>query len=1091
MNKKNDRLFLGRKISVIFFLLFTCLTQSWAEAIDETEARHRAQAFLVERGVKQSLASASHQKARIRKANGEKLNACNYYIFNVGENQGFVIVSGDDRTAEILGYADRGSFDEATISPEMRAWLQGYSDQIEWIAEHSTQTAATSAQGKVRKSLATVRAAIKPLIKTRWDQDAPYNLYCPEFPNENSVNNHAATGCVATSIAQMMYYHKYPTDPTTAIPAYTSKSTIGGVTNTAELAELPSTTFDWDNMLTTYTKNSPQAAQEAVCKLMQYCGHAVQMQYDLAERGGSSAFSDIIPYVLTNYFGYDKGTRFVQRAYYSYQEWIDLIYSELADGRPVIYDGHSCGGGHSFICDGYDVDDYFHINWGWGGSDDGYFRLSVLSPYEQGTGGSSTLDGFSFGQDAIIGIQQPVPGSNCKGYCMCLSDLRFGSDADKEKAFKTIDRNAETKAFQQSLYFRVSSVLYASNSFQYGVQLVDGNGNVVASLFDNTATIANRRSKSHTFDASIPSTVPDGTYYIKVVSRFSGKTDWQDCFLGDRCQLTVSISDDVMTIQVPIPDTQNPTCNSITVRGNKTIGSEQEVIVSLKGGETDFHDYLYLKAGGVNMMGKYVDIPADQTVEARFTYVPSTSGENVLEIVYGNTTLNQTTVTIQGTDATNTQEITLAAAISNMTTKGKIHGNMLRVTATITNPSADYAYSSNLYCVMRTYENAEDAVDDNISYMTKSGAIIVPANSSANYVFDFDGLERGKFYRLRFVYYQGSESKDIFFGPYEVGADGYVVHHADGTFDIVQANGSIDAGDALYMDLKGMSSFDNITFTPSTNPNCLYLLNEGTETPACFNAGLNVVCGSSAEAISLTDGHDFFSPIAFVASQVSYTRTFTLSAGGTEGWNTLMLPFDVASVTCEGMGTVDWFRSEQDTGKNFWLKTFVGDDVDEVNFDYASKLQANTPYIIAVPDDTWGIQWQMTDKPVTFSATDALIQPTAAGALSGNSYKFCGHTMAVQQTDVYALDATGSNFELQSSTQIPAFRAWFSEAHISSLNRPLLTIGSGTVNGIHAVAADSAERGSAEWFTLTGVRLSGKPQLPGIYINNGKKIIIK
>jgi hypothetical protein len=114
-----------------------------------------------------------------------------------------------------------------------------------------------------------------------------------------------------------------------------------------------------------------------------------------------------------------------------------------------------------------------------------------------------------------------------------------------------------------------------------------------------------------------------------------------------------------------------------------------------------------------------------------------------------------------------------------------------------------------------------------------------------------------------------------------------------------------------------------------------------------------------------------------------------------------------------------------------------------------------------------------------------------AGMLSGNSYKFCGHTMTTQQTGVYALDAAGSSFVLQSSAEIPAFRAWFTEVHISSLNRPSLSIGNGTVNGIHAVAADSAERGTAGWFTLTGLKLDSKPQLPGIYINNGKKIIIK
>ncbi len=1092
MNKKNDRLFLGRKISVIFFLLFTCLTQSWAEAIDETEARHRAQAFLVERGVKQTIAGVPHRAARSRRAAAAA--SMNYYIFNVGENQGFVIVSGDDRTAEILGYADRGSFDEATISPEMRAWLQGYSDQIEWIAEHSTQTAATS-QSKARSSSATVRAAIKPLIESRWNQDDPYNMYCPEF-----VNEHSASGCAATSMAQIMYYHKYPTKATTAIPAYTSTSTstskVNGETiiRTTSLTKLPSYTFDWNAMTATYNKDSSTAAKEAVGKLMQYCGQALQMQYDLAEVGGSAAYSGPMPYVLINYFGYDNGVNYVQRASYNYQEWIDLIYTELANARPVIYNGQSCGGGHSFVCDGYDADDYFHINWGWGGQSDGYYRLSVLSPSEQGIGGSSTLDGFSSGQDAIIGIQPPT-ATPSKGHCLMLSELRFGDDTDKEKTVKEITRNTETKTFEERLYVKVYNIQFLGN-FQYAVQLVDGTGEVKETLFCDqnieNNNLALNGSNEETFDAVIPSSVGNGTYYIKVVSSPYGTETWKDCFLGDRYQLTVTISDDVMTIQVPRPQIQNPTVGTITVNGNLTVGCEQEVIARLTAGVNDFSGDISLYINDKKVMAKCVNIPAGQTGDVRFTFVPKTAGENVLKLKYGSTVLGSKTVTIGGNTSTNTQDITLTPVIANLTSDGKLYGNVLRVTATVTNKDETHAYSSRFACVLRIYDNAGADLDKNVGHVTKERHISVPANGSERCVFDYDGLERGMFYRLRFVYEKGETTEDQFFGPYEIGADGYTVHKADGTFDIVQANGTIDAGDALYVDLTGMSTFGNVTtFTPSTNPNCLYLLPENATVPTLLN-GRNVVCGNTAASVSLTDGHDFFSPIAFTASQMSYTRTFTIPAGGTKGWSTLMLPFKATSVTCEGMGEVDWFHSGEDTGKNFWLKSFTGDAVSELNFGYTDELEANTPYIIAVPGDTWGDSWQMMGKPVTFSATNAAIQPTAAHTLSGNNYKFTGHTMATTQSNVYALNDAGSDFVLATSDiNIPAFRAWFSAANINSLNLPKLTIGDGTVNGIHAVAADSAEWGSAEWFTLTGVKLSGKPQLPGIYINKGKKIIIK
>ena len=236
---------------------------------------------------------------------------------------------------------------------------------------------------------------IAPLVSTTWNQGAPYNNLCPVY----SGSNRSATGCVATAMAQVMNCHQWPQSATTAIPGYTTESY--GIDLTAGL---PAVTFDWANMQDSYSSSATGTAADAVATLMQYCGYSVEMDY--GPESGSN--TDMVAAALKAYFDYNATTQFVSRSMYTYAKWTALIYHELANGRPVVYGGMSSGGGHEFVCDGYKYEnntDFFHINWGWGGLSDNYFVLSALDPDQQGIGGSSSNDGFHYGQDAVIGIQ--------------------------------------------------------------------------------------------------------------------------------------------------------------------------------------------------------------------------------------------------------------------------------------------------------------------------------------------------------------------------------------------------------------------------------------------------------------------------------------------------------------------------------------------------------------------------------------------------------------------------------------------------------------------------------------------------------------
>lgn len=379
------------KRTFIIFLSFIMAIAVMAGDVTPGEALQQAQSFIQNRKNRVKQTSGTTTAPRLTMVKQVK----GLYVFNVEKNGGFVIVSNDDRTIPILGYSDSGAIDPNNMPSNMLAWLQGYADEIAWLQQHSSTVIAPASTDVPRRVGSHVTTPISPLVTTTWDQGAPYNNLCPKY----SGNNRSATGCVATAMAQVMNYHQWPQSATTAIPGYTSYS------YKLSLSSLPAVTFDWNNMLNSYSGSASGAAADAVAKLMQYCGYSVEMDYGPS----SGSNTDMVAAALKEYFDYNTTTtQFVSRSMYTAAKWADLIYHELANGRPVVYGGMSSGGGHEFVCDGYKYEnstDLFHINWGWSGTSDGYFVLSALDPDEQGIGGSSSDDGFNYGQDAVIGIQ--------------------------------------------------------------------------------------------------------------------------------------------------------------------------------------------------------------------------------------------------------------------------------------------------------------------------------------------------------------------------------------------------------------------------------------------------------------------------------------------------------------------------------------------------------------------------------------------------------------------------------------------------------------------------------------------------------------
>lgn len=340
------------------------------------------------------------------------------YVFNVGSDAGFIIVSNDDCAVPILGYSDSGSFDANNIPDNMRAWLQGYADEIAWAKANHVKPLANAPKR------AALGNNVDPLLTTYWDQGTPYNKLCPAYTYGEGTKN-CVTGCVATAMAQVMYYtetraNNTTTTTTAEIPGYTSD------TKGYNLSAIPAgSTINWDKMKnyysSTYLDGYTVEEAVAVAKLMLYCGVSVQMDYGPGSEGGSGAAVSVVDWALINYFGYNaETTQHLDRDSYTYANWEKIIYHELSQGRPVLYAGQAYKivsgtpnenqrAGHAFVCDGYKYENdnsYFHINWGWGGTSDNYFALSALEPSDQGYGAQGGYTGFNHMQEAIIGVQK-------------------------------------------------------------------------------------------------------------------------------------------------------------------------------------------------------------------------------------------------------------------------------------------------------------------------------------------------------------------------------------------------------------------------------------------------------------------------------------------------------------------------------------------------------------------------------------------------------------------------------------------------------------------------------------------------------------
>ena len=409
--------------------------------------------------------------------NADDSNTPEVYLYDASDN-GYLVLSADDAAVPVLGYSDNGNISSGEMPEPMKYWLQSIANEIAYAKANKIPMKAAESVG----------SAIEPLVKSKWNQSYPYNIYTPVVNGSN-----APTGCVATAVAQIMNYHQWPAAPTGTGFA---KDTNG---NEYEMS-FDGITFDWDKMQNSLDYYSPQESIEAVATLMKCAGYGVYMNYGATE---SRAYSKYVAHYLPSFFNYSSGISHVLRTGFSRNQWEEILYYQLSRRLPIYYAGGAgnLGSGHAFICDGYDGNGYFHFNWGWGGHYDGYYLVSNLTPGGAGIGGN--INGYNYDQDIIINIF-PNDGNDYDPQDLVSGNIRFYNNV-----------------FDMSFGRKI----YSSKDFEVGLNISSETND-----FFQTLTIGNFQGSGQStksLDDGIISQLDQNTkYYVKLYWRPSNDANW-------------------------------------------------------------------------------------------------------------------------------------------------------------------------------------------------------------------------------------------------------------------------------------------------------------------------------------------------------------------------------------------------------------------------------------------------------------------------------------------------------------------------------------------------------------------------------------
>ena len=709
---------MNRLRSLIIFFCLACTFIAWAEPISESQARSIATNFM-----------ATHQMPATRlqrvtlpstRINAGPTEAASLYIYNADKRQGFVIIAGDDRVSPVLGYSRQGALDADELPPALMDMLNGYHRQIEALGQ-----GAPAAPNHISGT------AVAPLVTSQWNQGTPYNSMMPELNGSQCV-----TGCVTTAMAQIMYYYKWPTQATKTIPSYTTK------TNSIYMPAVSPTLFKWSDMQNNYlTNNTTSAGAVAVATLMKHCAQAIQIDF---KDGVSSGYSINVLSALIEYFGYKASGKYHMRDQYSAQQWETLIYNELKSNRPVYYSASKKSGGHAYVCDGFDGSGLFHINWGWGGSSDGYYVLSILNPDLQSTGGADGDYGYIFNQCVITGIE-PGYGTATPDE-MTIANLVIKSS--------TTSRNTTSSNFQVTLSGQFHNTTPRTTSFNYGYGLYSGN-TLVKRLLEFyiidllPSYYMNVTDRTVDFGSGITS----GTYRIVPIYASYNSGNWKPCAGSDHNYIEVTFNNNRCTITGHgSAATRDYRVNGVTTEGTMHPNRPVTVNVNLTNQGDTQDDILYMYVDGFFAAATMVNVAKGQSGYATFQYTPAATGYKSLKFSWNED--GSSPITTSSLNINDMPAASLRASIEVLNaTNGTINSNTFDVVLSITN-DGNTNYDEDI--LVRLYKHIYDNYGSTVEIQTKR--LQLAKGQTKQLQFSLQNVSDGWDYFVKSYYYSEGQA---------------------------------------------------------------------------------------------------------------------------------------------------------------------------------------------------------------------------------------------------------------------------------------------------------------------------------------------
>ena len=734
-------------------LIIACLpwvVGALANPVTADQARQKAAQFFNKRATKHARAKAPAAKALKMMAAGKDDS---YYIFNVGDDGGYVVVSGEDATEEILGYSDTGSINPDNMPCGMRALFEGYTEQIKFLQKKGITTAAP------RKTRTAYHVAESRLA--RYGQGDPYNDLCPkywsfDFPNPKSP---CPTGCAATAMAQLMYAYQWPKTTTNTITAYETES------NGYDIDEIEAgSTIDWSLIAQRYHDGGSysKAQKNEIARLMLMAGAATRMDYD---SDGSTASGVSIAYALKQYFGYSTDIKFVQSAYTNSVSWTETICKELQKGYPVLYRGEKekqdngrDGGSHFFMLEGYDENGYFDVNFGREGETSetnnlGSFLLFV----------NEELDGplleYHVGQAAILDVTPRTDGATpaTPAYLWPL----YPTVTDHN----VYQRSAESRMFEnvKLTWNCVNNITRDNLVFDYGIEVTKNGvrqGDVIP-VGSSTAFPFSLNDNSIDMTFTCGADWADGYYQLHFVSKENGTSEWihSDNFNGVYAQAWVY--GNMMTIRSTDKDNSSLSANNIRVTCEGQLRTEKVADISFEvanNGE-DYDGALMVMLSWQDSEGTTcyralgifeTNLAKGNTMAAAITWVPENAGQQRL-VVYNKywNEIGAMDVDILAADASlNMLEVTNLTLLDGDLDKQLIDGTMLRGKITLKNHDEVTNKSS---IVIRLLDV------DTQQYKYNTISVNIDPEQTMTYNFRFSNLTDGHAYVLSAMYMDNEE----------------------------------------------------------------------------------------------------------------------------------------------------------------------------------------------------------------------------------------------------------------------------------------------------------------------------------------------